>query len=60
MNYISIIKAGMLAALVCLAGCKEETLTAEVPVPGTGGEELTGETRFVLPQEEGANTEKYP
>lgn len=56
MNYISIIKAGMLAALVCLAGCKEETLTAEVPVPGTGGGELTGETRFVLPQEEGMNT----
>lgn len=56
MNYISIIKAGMLAALVCLAGCKEETLTAEVPVPGTGGGELTGETRFVLPQEEGVNT----
>lgn len=55
MKYLTTIKIGILAALCCLAGCKEEALVAEVPAPGEGNSVPTGETRFVLPDAEGTN-----
>lgn len=55
MKYLTTIKTGILAALCCLAGCKEEALVAEVPAPGEGNSVPTGETRFVLPDAEGTN-----
>lgn len=56
MKYITTIKTGILAALCCLAGCKEDVLTAEIPAPGTNNETPAGETRFVLPGAEGIAT----